>query len=312
MSIHPYTGLILDGTNMFLWKKGAVKYLKANLLFRAYQTDFVPGPSPASHELDLQDAAIARLALMVSPSISDRLILKAKSAKDAWNLLLATFEKRDQLKAACIATTLGTIRYQGEDVLSFLDRLEDLVDEHAFYSGEESNDAVLCSWLLATLKDSPTYNGWAWERQRNTSSMYWFALRNEFVALQGTKTAPNVFHASAAVHTGPSVTGSVGAPSLVIKLSVPATSITQKDLLDALKSVGVPYCHHHNSVGHATDSCTRNRPGNQNSAMKKTPSMSGTKALSATPVQQTAEARGYVSSEKDLSDFLGFDSKLNL
>ena len=204
-----YTGPILNGENVFSWKKEVTKYMKTIHEWRTFCN--LP-PNEIWRDLtvvrDAQDSAIALLGTTVSRSIYDLILTKQESAKGAWDALMSVFAKPNRMKASRINATLKDLRFKSTGHLEFIEAIEDLVNELAFYEGRTASDEELRDWLLSSLADSSDFNKWSWERRRETNGS-WFDLRMEFISLQPQAPLPQPEAMHVAATTSPNCWDSI-------------------------------------------------------------------------------------------------------
>lgn len=257
-----YQGPILEGPNAYEWEKQARRFLKAQLVWRTYTTAPEEGWEKDPSKYDAQDAAIARLSSMVSPSIADRLLAKCKTAKAAWESLQVAFCQKDKVRASRIASTLGSLKFlETDNPTAFVNQIEDLSGQLKFYSGEDVSDIELSRWLLGAVMDVASIRSWAWERLRDDSPK-WDKLKFEFTNLLTEFVVP--------VHTAMAATSN----NLQFNFAAP-NEIKEDELLEALDKAGVKVCFKHKRVGnHRTKDCTVSERGRYTSSSSKAPAPS--------------------------------------
>lgn len=159
------------------------------------------------------------------------------------------------MRAASFVTTLNGLKYQGEEPGAYLDRVERLVEEYAFFSGSEVKDESLCTWFLASVKDNSSLMHWS--RERSRVPQQWYDLRNEFSTIQGDSkpTSPPVQVASAAVLI-PADRSTTSHPKFSISVVGKETSISEGEIHAALLAAGFFVCNKCKRVGaHKSENC---------------------------------------------------------
>lgn len=251
-----FQGPLLNSNNGHEWLPEATLFLRQNRVYRMYTTDPPAGWELKTDEIDAQDAAVAQLASMVTRTLREP-IIGLSTAREAWKLVLESYIKQDEQRAHSVIGRITKLTFdQGQDPITFTERLESLFFEHNAYAKSHMSEDSLVRHLLEAVKPNSSLEMWARERLRQSSSYEWDGLMSEFIELAKdvSNRVPHI--AVVATGKGPATTGQ----ALTITLHREVTQITVDEVITALIGAGFKACHRHRTLSHANGDCLNTRP----------------------------------------------------
>ena len=251
-----FQGPLLNSNNGHEWLPEATLFLRQNRVYRIFTTEPPENWETKPSMVEAQDAAIAQLASMITKTLRAP-ILQMESAKEAWDFILSTHIRKDEVRAHAAVGKIHNLNlHLEEDPVIFTEKFEGLFFEHNTYANMPMSEDSLVRHLLCAVKRNSSLEMWARERLRQASKYEWEALKSEFIELAKdvSNRVPHI--AVVATGKGPVTTGQ----ALTITLHREVTQITVDEVITALIGAGFKACHRHRTLSHANGDCLNTRP----------------------------------------------------